>query len=96
MASQRIAPRPKIIDPYYATQEHRAWRIEVCRRAGWRCEWIDNGQRCTKSAANGDRMAADHIEERRDGGSDLGTGMCVCGKHHTIKTNRERAMRHGL
>jgi len=79
MASQRLAPRPKVSDPYYSTPEHRAWRLAVCRRAGWRCEWIDNGQRCEKSIATGDRMFADHIKERRDGGADpmvvMGSGI---------------------
>jgi hypothetical protein len=45
MASQRIAPRPKQIDAYYSTPEHRAWRLAVCRRAGWQCEAIEDGLR---------------------------------------------------
>jgi 5-methylcytosine-specific restriction enzyme A len=51
---------------------------------------------CEKSAASGDRMFADHITERSDGGADDGPGMCLCGQHHTEKTNRQRAKRHGL
>jgi 5-methylcytosine-specific restriction protein A len=93
MASPRLEPRPRQPDSYYSTPEHRAWRVAVCRAAGWRCEAIDNGQRCIKSAANGDRMFADHITERSDGGADDGPGMCLCGRHHTEKTNRERAKR---
>jgi len=76
MASQRISARPKTADPYYSTEQHRA-----CRAACWRCEWIDNGQRCEKSAANGDRMFADHIKERSNGGPYNGPGMCLCGAH---------------
>jgi hypothetical protein len=40
-------------------------------------------------------MFADHIKERRDGGdpTDPNNGMCLCGSHHTIKTQRERARR---
>ncbi len=95
-AGQRIVPRPRQPDSYYSTQQHREWRLAVCRQAGWRCEVIENGQRCEKSASNGDRMFADHITERSDGGADQGPGMCICGAHHTIKTNRARARRYGL
>jgi 5-methylcytosine-specific restriction enzyme A len=96
MASPRIAPRPRQPDSYYSTPEHREWRVAVCRRAGWQCEAIEDGRRCDKSAMNGDRMFADHVTERSDGGADLGEGRCLCGAHHTVKTNRERARRHGL
>ncbi len=96
MASPRIAPRPRQQDSYYSTPEHRAWRLTVCRAAGWQCEVLENGRRCEKSSASGHRMFADHIEERSDGGADQGPGMCLCGAHHTEKTNRERARRHGL
>jgi 5-methylcytosine-specific restriction protein A len=96
MASQRLTPRPKTADPYYLTAEHKAWRAEVCRQAGWRCEAVEDGRRCEKSRANGDRMFADHIRERSDGGPDQGPGMCMCGAHHVLKTNRNRRGRHGL
>jgi 5-methylcytosine-specific restriction protein A len=93
MASSRLEPRERQVDSYYSTQQHREWRSAVYRQAGWQCEAIENGQRCDKSRANGDRMFADHIVERSDGGADLGPGMCLCGHHHTEKTNRERAKR---
>jgi len=43
-------------------------------------------------------MFADHIKELSDGGERfaLSNGQCLCGSHHTLKTNRERARRHGL
>jgi 5-methylcytosine-specific restriction protein A len=93
MASQRLPRQPKVVDSYYLTPEHKAWRLAVCRQAGWQCEWVESGQRCTKSAASGDRMFADHIHERRDGGADMGKGACLCGAHHTAKTLRERNRR---
>jgi 5-methylcytosine-specific restriction enzyme A len=93
MASQRLTPRERQIDPYYSSAEHRAWRTTVYRRAGWRCEAMENGQRCEASAARGDRMFADHVIERRDGGADQGEGRCYCGSHHTSKTNDERSKR---
>jgi 5-methylcytosine-specific restriction protein A len=96
MASQRLPRQPKVADSYYLTPEHKAWRLEVCRQAGWRCEAVEDGRRCTKSATNGDRLFADHIKERSDGGPDQGPGMALCGKHHTLKTNRSKRGRHGL
>ena len=40
-------------------------------------------------------MFADHIVELLDGGDplDVSNGMLLCGKHHTLKTNRERDKR---
>jgi 5-methylcytosine-specific restriction enzyme A len=93
MAPQRLAPRAKQVDAYYSTPEHRAWRLAVCKRAGWRCEAIENGVRCEASAARGDRMFSDHVRERRDGGADQGEGKCLCGSHHSTKTNQERDKR---
>lgn len=93
MATPRIVARPPKFDDYYSSAEHRAWRRAVCQRAGWQCEAIENGRRCDKSAANGDRMFADHVVERRDGGADLGEGRCLCGSHHTSKTIEERGKR---
>lgn len=84
---QRVSTPPKIADAELLTSDHRAWRKAVCDRAGWRCEEIVNGMRCTKSAANGDRMVADHIKERADGGAlyDLANGACKCVAHNTAK-----------
>jgi 5-methylcytosine-specific restriction protein A len=94
MASQRLTPRPKTVDPYYSTPEHRAWRKAVYQRAGWRCEAIlENGQRCEASALRGDRLFADHVVERRDGGADQGEGKALCGSHHASKTSDERNKR---
>lgn len=92
----RIArPREKRVDPELSTAQHRAWRQEVGDRAGWRCEEIENGRRCEKSRVRGDRMFADHIRERKDGGDPLDprNGQCLCGRHHTLKTARARAAR---
>jgi 5-methylcytosine-specific restriction protein A len=98
VADLRTARAPdKKADPHYLTSEHRAWRAMVIRRAGGRCQHIDAlGQRCTASEASGQRMFADHIVELQDGGSPLdpANGMALCGHHHTLKTNAERARRH--
>jgi len=89
-----IRPEPKCTDPFYHSTAHGQFRIAVLKRAGFRCEWIEDGRRCSKSAPQ-HRLFADHIRERRDRGdpTDPSNGMCLCGSHHTIKTQRERARR---
>jgi len=92
----RTAPSaPKRADVELLTPEHRAWRAKVIAGAGGRCEWIGNGMRCEKSTASGDRLFADHIKERADGGAlyDPYNGQCLCSSHHVLKTNAERAKR---
>ena len=89
-----VRPEPKRADPFYQSVGHEQFREAVLKRAGYRCEWIENSQRCAKAAPL-HRLFADHIKERRDGGgpTDPSNGMCLCGSHHTIKTQRERARR---
>ncbi|OGT54422.1 MAG: hypothetical protein A3E01_02930 [Gammaproteobacteria bacterium RIFCSPHIGHO2_12_FULL_63_22] len=89
--TRAVKPPPKQASPIYHTTEYECWREGVITRAGGRCEWpgCDRVER---------RMFADHIKEIADGGAlyDAANGQCLCGKHHTIKTNAERAKRHGL
>lgn len=89
-----VRPEPKAVDPYYLTDEHRAWREQVIRNANDRCQWIENGVRCSKAAPK-HRMFADHVRERRDGGApfDPANGQCLCGRHHSLKTAKARAQR---
>lgn len=91
----KVMVPPKRADKELLTPEHKAWRLIVCRRAGWRCEWVESGQRCNKSAALGDRMVADHIIEREDGGAlyDPANGQCLCVQHNTKKGIDARAAR---
>jgi tRNA(His) 5'-end guanylyltransferase len=91
--TRRIAPPAKHVDPYYNTPEHKAWRRTVMILAGWQCQWVEDGKRCQASARRGDRMFADHVEERSDGGTNDGQGMCLCGSHHSLKTARARGER---
>ncbi|MFJ5486177.1 hypothetical protein ACIKTA_00380 [Hansschlegelia beijingensis] len=37
--ARTVKPRPKPADAELQTPEHKAWAVEVKRRAGWRCEW---------------------------------------------------------
>lgn len=94
IADLRTARAPsKASDPHYQTAAHRAWRELVIGRANGRCEYIADGMGCNRAEP---RMFADHIVELEDGGSpfDPFNGQCLCGKHHTIKTNTARARRH--
>jgi 5-methylcytosine-specific restriction enzyme A len=91
-----VSPGPKRADPFYHSDGHKHFRDAVLQGAGYRCEWIEDGKRCNKSAPR-HRMFADHKVERRDGGDpyDPDNGECLCGSHHTIKTRRERVKRLG-
>lgn len=89
-----IAREPKRADSFYGTDEHRRFREHVLARAGYQCEWVEDGQRCTKAGPK-HRMFADHIKELQDGGDpyDPDNGQCFCGGHHTKKTALARAAR---
>ncbi len=84
----------KRADPIYHSEEYKRWREQVLLSAGFRCEWIENGSRCTKAAPQ-HRLFADHIKELRDGGApfDPANGQCLCGAHHTRKSVQARANR---
>jgi 5-methylcytosine-specific restriction protein A len=95
-ADIRTAQQPKKrADPELTTPEHHRWRQIVCDLAGWQCESIEGGTRCRRSKANGDRMIADHIIERADGGAlfDPANGQCLCTQHNTLKGTQARARR---
>jgi 5-methylcytosine-specific restriction protein A len=87
---------PKRVDPFYLSAGYRTWRETVIARAGARCEAVEHGVRCPKAEPH-HRMFADHKHERRDGGDpfDPANGMCLCGKHHSLKTAQARAGRLG-
>jgi 5-methylcytosine-specific restriction protein A len=90
-----IRAEPKRTDPIYHSEEHKQWRDQVLHNAGFRCQWFENGTRCTKAAPQ-HRLFADHIKELRDGGAfDPFNGQCLCGAHHTRKTAQARANRLG-
>jgi 5-methylcytosine-specific restriction protein A len=90
--TRTVKPPEKTADKYYATPEHQAWRKKVLYRAGWRCEWNEDGKRCEKRAPT-HRMIADHIVEIRDGGDPLGEGQCLCVAHNTLKGIQARDRR---
>ncbi len=71
-------PAPTTADRELLTSEHRAWRHAVLSRACHRCEWMERGVRCARTAPT-HRLFADHIVERRDGGAalDVANGQCL-------------------
>jgi 5-methylcytosine-specific restriction endonuclease McrA len=83
-----VIPLKKAPDPELTTEAHRKWRGAVLRRANFACE---------KCGADGktNRLFADHIKERRDGGAllDPANGMALCSSCHAKKTAQARARR---
>ncbi|WP_158876953.1 HNH endonuclease [Antarcticirhabdus aurantiaca] len=86
----RVPPKETDLD---RGPEHKAWRLAVLNKAGWKCE--DCGK---QGGRGGVKLYADHIVERKDGGAlyDPRNGRCRCASCHTKKTVRERARRLGL
>lgn len=85
-------PPPKTVEADLLTPEHKAWRLEVLKRASYKCQW----RGCTAHGRRGGiRLYADHIVERRDGGDPLdpANGQALCPPHHQKKTAAERAKR---
>ena len=91
-----IPVESKRANPIYHSEEHKRWREQVLVNADFRCQWIENANRCNKAAPQ-HRLFADHIKELRDGGApfDPANGQCLCGAHHTRKTVQARADRFG-
>lgn len=91
-------PLPKEVDSHYNTPEHRAWALVVKRRAGWRCEVVENGRRCECSSARGDRIHAGHIKNRKDYPElalDPSNGQAECTAHNTRFGIQDRTRRMG-
>jgi 5-methylcytosine-specific restriction enzyme A len=83
--TRTVKPQPKQTDPHYLSPQHRRWRADVLRRAGYRCE---------KCGADG-KLYADHIVELKDGGAPLdpANGRALCHSCHQRKTAEARAER---
>lgn len=82
----RVKPAEKQVLEHYQTPDHRAWRQAIFERFHGCCAVCGRYEK---------RMFADHIVELKDGGSpfDVSNGQLLCGSHHTIKTNAEKAKR---
>lgn len=89
-------PLPKKADEHYGTAEHREWAKKVKDRAGWRCEYVEDGKRCECSKARGDQIYAGHIKNRRDYPElalDLSNGRAECNSHNTRAGIQDRENR---
>jgi 5-methylcytosine-specific restriction enzyme A len=94
VSTTKLPPKQK--DPIYNSPEFIAWRSIVLRRAGYRCEAVDQyGHRCSRGRPEY-TVYADHIHELSDGGSlnDPNNGMCLCASCHQHKTMTMRVRRH--
>src|SRR5690554_8195633 len=81
--------RGRYPDPRYKTVRWRKLRKVVLDRAGWRCEWVEDGVRCGRDLREPGQGHADHIEEVRDNPArfwDLDNLRALCKKHHMGKT----------
>lgn len=90
-------PLPKVAADHYGTPEHRAWALAVKKRAGWRCEFVENGERCHNRHPTS-VMYADHIKDVRDRPDlalDLSNGRCACSSHNVRAGIQARAKRMG-
>ncbi|WP_246697254.1 HNH endonuclease signature motif containing protein [Rhizobium sp. G21] len=81
----RVAAAPKQAESFYQSREWRVLCAEIKRERGKACE------RCGST----DRVIADHIIERKDGGADLDKRNVelLCHRHHAEKTAAARAAR---
>jgi 5-methylcytosine-specific restriction enzyme A len=81
----RVALAPKRAELFYQSKEWRATAARVKRRDGYACVRCGSGQ----------RLIADHIVERKDGGADLDEANLetLCGDCHAKKTAEARKRR---
>ena len=90
-AGWRPASRSSSNDPFYQSQAWRSFRPLILERDGYRCTWIENGERCPRRAP-----VVDHIVARRDGGADLDPANCrsLC-RQHDAERHRDKGGAHG-
>jgi cytochrome c553 len=83
-------PAPKRAEPFYVSPEWRAFRAEIEKQRGRRCE----DPECKAPHAPGPRYL-DHVKERKDGGADFDPGNVLfrCATCHGRKTEEARQAR---
>lgn len=57
-------------------------RQVVLQRCGYRCEWIENGERCLATATDADHILPGDLHQ-------LVNLQGLCSRHHLAKTSRE-------
>lgn len=80
-----VRSMPKVAEGFYQSTEWRTLAAQVKRERGCFC------QRCGST----DRVIADHVIERKDGGAPLDKSNIelLCHKHHQAKTAKARGER---
>ncbi|SDR20058.1 HNH endonuclease signature motif containing protein [Pseudovibrio sp. Tun.PSC04-5.I4] len=80
----------KTVDPFYLTKAWRALARDMKQLRGYRCEACG-----ADFSRRQDKLIADHMVERRDGGSDLDPAniQCLCIGCHNRKTAKARRNR---
>ena len=84
---------PKRAEPFYVSPEWCAFRAEIEKQRGRRCE----DPECKAPHAPGPRYL-DHVKERKDGGADFDPRNVLfrCASCHGRKTEEARRARYNL
>jgi hypothetical protein len=73
------------VTPGRRTRPQTAFREAVLARAEHRCQWVENGKRCTET----ERLTAHHLEPFRETQSyDPKDGIALCTPHHRLAEQR--------
>ena len=83
----RVKAAPKLVEAFYNSREWRSLAALMKREAGYRCQ--------RPGCFSTERLIADHIVERKDGGANLDRSNIevLCHAHHQAKTALARARR---
>lgn len=84
----------KTADAFYVSAEWKAFRNQLIRERGWRCE----DPSCDTPRGAWKQIYGDHVVEIKDGGAPLDRANVLlrCSVCHGRKTRREREKRAGL
>lgn len=91
--AKRIERRPNASARGYTDHKHRAWRLAVLNRDGWRCRV------CSRVCTDKGEAHADHVSPVVQGTTycesgasryDVANGQCLCAACHAIKGREER------
>jgi 5-methylcytosine-specific restriction endonuclease McrA len=91
----KLQAAPKVAEGFYTSREWRQLAARVKRQRGGRCEFMIEVQGIKVRCGSADRVIADHIVERKDGGAELDEANIelLCSTHHNMKTAKAKARR---
>lgn len=92
MMRGRLKPPVKLADPFYLTHDWKVFAVDIKRQRGFKCESCGGDFTHRRN-----KLIADHIVERKDGGADFDplNIQCICIYCHNSKTAKARAEREG-